>query len=187
MLTKLVILDRDGTINRASDEFIKSPEEWEPLPGALEAISRLNHAGYQVVVVTNQSGLGRGLLDTAALNSVHARLIRALAAVGGRVDGIFYCPHAPEDECACRKPAAGLLMQISERWGVSLQGVPCIGDSLRDMQAGALMGCDLHLVCTGRHPQLLGEPLPATFPAGTQVHADLAACVDHFLAADPVA
>jgi D-glycero-D-manno-heptose 1,7-bisphosphate phosphatase len=187
MHPKLVILDRDGTINRASEEFIKSAEEWEPLPGALEAIGRLNHAGYQVVVATNQSGLGRGLFDMAALNSVHSRMVRTLTAVGGRIDGIFYCPHAPDDECGCRKPAAGLLTQIAERWGVSLLGVPLIGDSLRDMQAGALVGCSLHLVCTGRHPQMLHEPLPAVFPAGTQVHADLAACVDQLLAAEPAA
>jgi D-glycero-D-manno-heptose 1,7-bisphosphate phosphatase len=185
MHTRLVILDRDGTINRASDEFIKSPEEWQPLPGALEAIGRLNHAGYRVVLATNQSGLGRGLFDMAALNSVHATLLRALAAVGGRLDGIFYCPHAPDDACDCRKPAPGLFEQIGERYGMSLQGVPCVGDSLRDLQAAAAVGAVPHLVCTGRHADLLGQPLPATlpatFPAGTRVHADLSACVDHLL------
>ena len=178
---KLVILDRDGTINRASDEFVKSPEEWHPLPGALEAIGRLNHAGYRVVLATNQSGLGRGLFDMAALNAVHATLLRALAAVGGRLDGIFYCPHTPDDACLCRKPAPGLLVQIGERYGVSLQGVPFVGDSLRDLQAAAAVGAAPHLVCTGRHPDLLGQPLPALFPAGTCVHADLPACVDHLL------
>lgn len=181
MQGKLVILDRDGTVNRASDEFIKSPEEWHPLPGALEAIGRLNHAGYRVVLATNQSGLGRGLFDMAALNAVHATLLRALAAVGGRIDGIFYCPHSPDDACACRKPAPGLLQQIGERYGVSLQGVPCVGDSLRDLQAAAAVGAAPHLVCTGRHPDLLGQPLPAGFPAGTRIHADLSACVDHLL------
>lgn len=185
MQTKLVILDRDGTINRASDEFVKSPEEWHPLPGALEAIGRLNHAGYRVVLATNQSGLGRGLLDMAALNSVHATLQRALAAVGGRLDAIFYCPHTAEDACHCRKPAPGLLEQIGERYGVSLQGLPCVGDSLRDLQAAAAVGAAPHLVCTGRYADLSGQPLPdalaATLPAGTRVHADLAACVDHLL------
>lgn len=181
MQTRLVILDRDGTVNRASDEFIKSPAEWQPLPGALEAIGRLNHAGCRVVLATNQSGLGRGLFDMAALNSVHATLLRALAAVGGRLDGIFYCPHAPDEGCACRKPGAGLLQQIAERYGVSLQGVPCVGDSLRDLQAAVAAGAEPHLVCTGRHADLLGMPLPATFPPGTRVHADLSAFVDHWL------
>ncbi len=183
MHTKLVILDRDGTINRASDEFVKSPEEWEPLPGALEAIGRLNHAGYHVVLATNQSGLGRGLFDMAALNSVHARMVKALAAHGGRIDAVFYCPHAPDEGCHCRKPEPGLLEQIAERYGIALDGVPYIGDSLRDMQAATAAGCAPHLVCTGRHPEALNGELPPTFPEGTRVHADLAACVDALLAA----
>lgn len=185
MQAKLVILDRDGTINRASDEFIKSPEEWHPLPGALEAIGRLNHAGYHVVLATNQSGLGRGLFDTAALNSVHAHMMKALAAHGGRIDAVFYCPHGPDEGCHCRKPEPGLLEQIAERYGVDLQGVPYIGDSLRDMQAAAHAGCEPHLVCTGRHPDALGQAaLPPGFPPGTRVHADLAACVEALLAGD---
>lgn len=182
MHIKLVILDRDGTINRASDEFVKSPEEWEPLPGALEAIGRLNHAGYHVVLATNQSGLGRGLFDMAALNSVHAHMVKALSAYGGRIDAVFYCPHAPDEGCHCRKPAPGLLEQIAERYGVSLQSVPYIGDSLRDMQAAAAAGCAPHLVCTGRHPELRGQTvLPPGFPPDTRIHADLAVCVDHLL------
>jgi D-glycero-D-manno-heptose 1,7-bisphosphate phosphatase len=185
MNTKLVILDRDGTINRASDEFVKSPEEWEPLPGALEAIGRLNHAGYHVVLATNQSGLGRGLFDMASLNSVHAHMMKALAAHGGRVDAVFYCPHAPDEGCHCRKPEPGLLEQIAERYGVDLHAVPYIGDSLRDMQAAALAGCPPHLVCTGRHPELKGTTgTPPGFPEGTRVHDDLAACVDRLLAGD---
>lgn len=182
---KLVILDRDGTINRASEEFVKSPEEWHPLPGALEAIGRLNHAGYHVVIATNQSGLGRGLFDMAALNSVHARMVKALTAHGGRIDAVFYCPHAPGEECHCRKPEPGLLEQIAERYGVDLHAVPYIGDSLRDMQAAALAGCQPHLVCTGRHAELRGTRVaPPGFPAQTLVHDDLAACVDHLLAAE---
>ncbi len=185
MHTKLVILDRDGTINRASDEFVKSPEEWEPLPGALEAIGRLNHAGYHVVLATNQSGLGRGLFDMAALNSVHAHMVKTLSAHGGRIDAVFYCPHAPDEGCHCRKPAPGLLEQIAERYGVALQGVPYIGDSLRDMQAAAAAGCAPHLVCTGRHSDWRGQTeLPPGFPADTRIHADLAACVDHLLGSD---
>jgi D-glycero-D-manno-heptose 1,7-bisphosphate phosphatase len=189
MHTKLVILDRDGTINRASDQFVKSPEEWEPLPGSLEAIGRLNHAGYHVVLATNQSGLGRGLFDIAALNSVHAHMMKALAAFGGRLDAVFYCPHTPDEGCHCRKPEPGLLEQIAQRYGLpSLAGVPYIGDSLRDMQAAAAAGCAPHLVLTGRHAHLVGQTgTPAGFPAGTRVHADLAACVDHLLAGgDPI-
>lgn len=184
MTFKLVILDRDGTINRASDLFVKSPEEWLPIPGSLEAISRLNHAGYHVVIATNQSGLGRGLIDMAALNAVHAHMVKSLSAVGGRIDAVFYCPHTPDEGCGCRKPWPGLFAQIAERYGVDLTGVPCIGDSLRDMQAAEAAGCVPHLVCTGRHPDLLGQPLPSGFPVDTRVHADLAACVDHLLGQD---
>lgn len=188
MNLKLVILDRDGTINRASDQFVKSPEEWQPLPGALEAIGRLNHAGYHVVLATNQSGLGRGLFDVAALNSVHAHMLKAMAVYGARIDAVFYCPHAPDENCHCRKPEPGLLEQIAQRYGVSLAGVPYVGDSLRDMQAAAAAGCAPHLVCTGRHPELAGQTqAPAGFPAGTRVHADLAACVDHLLGLAPSA
>ena len=178
---KLVILDRDGTINRASDEFVKSPDEWHPLPGALEAISRLNHAGFHVVLATNQSGLGRGLFDMAALNAVHAHMLKTLAALGGRIDAIFYCPHAAEEGCSCRKPAPGLLQQIEERYGHSLNGVPYVGDSLRDMQAAQAAGCAPHLVLSGRHALGDATRLPPEFPAHTRVHADLAAFADHLL------
>jgi D-glycero-D-manno-heptose 1,7-bisphosphate phosphatase len=181
MHTKLVILDRDGTINRASEEFVKSPEEWHPLPGALEAISRLNHAGFHVVLATNQSGLGRGLFDMAALNAVHAFMLKSLAALGGRIDAIFYCPHAADEACNCRKPAPGLLHQIEERYGIALKGVPYVGDRLRDMQAAQAAGCAPHWVLSGRHAREDAHSLPAGFPANTQVHADLAAFVDHFL------
>ncbi len=181
MHTKLVILDRDGTINRASEEFVKSPEEWQPLPGALEAISRLNHAGFHVVLATNQSGLGRGLFDMAALNAVHAFMLKSLAALGGRIDAIFYCPHAPDEGCHCRKPAPGLLQQIEERYGIALAGVPYVGDSLRDMQAAQAAGCAPHWVLSGRHARGDANSLPPGFPLETQVHTDLAAFVDHFL------
>ena len=134
---KLVIMDRDGTINAESTEFIKSPEEWTALPGALEAIARLNHAGWHVVVATNQSGLGRGLFDVASLNAMHAKMYKELAAVGGRIDAVFYCPHTPDDNCHCRKPAPGLFEQIGERYGMDLKTVPVVGDALRDVSADA--------------------------------------------------
>ncbi len=182
MSIKLVILDRDGTINADSDEFVKSPEEWLPLPGALEAIARLNHAGWHVAVASNQSGLGRGLFDVATLNAMHAKMAKLLAAHGGRIDAIFYCPHAPDDACNCRKPLPGLFEQIGERFGIDLRGVPTVGDTLRDLQAGASVGCEPHLVLTGKGAALRGRPLPETFPAGTRVHEDLAAFADYLIA-----
>ncbi len=173
---KLAILDRDGTINVDSDEFVKSPEEWLPLPGALEAIAKLNHAGWHVVVATNQSGLGRGLFDMEALNAMHAKMFKLLAAAGGKIDAVFFCPHAPDDACHCRKPAPGLYEQIGERFGIDLHGVPTVGDSLRDLQAGVAVGCEPHLVLTGKAARFRGlAALPAEFPVGTWVHQDLLA------------
>ena len=181
MQTKLVILDRDGTINQDSDEYVKSADEWIPLPGALEAIARLNHAGWHVVVASNQSGLGRGLFDVAALNAMHTKMHKLLAAAGGRVDAVFYCPHSPEETCGCRKPLPGLYEQIGERYGMDLQGVHTVGDSLRDLQAGAAVGCATHLVYTGKGEQLKGQALPPDYPAGTLTHTDLGAFADWLL------
>lgn len=179
---KLVILDRDGTINQDSDEYIKSSEEWQAIPGSLEAIARLNHAGWHVVVASNQSGLGRGLFEVSDLNAIHSLMHRQLAELGGRIDAVFYCPHTPDEQCHCRKPQTGLLEQIAERYGISLQGVPLVGDAQRDMQAGASMGCELHLVATGDGAPYRHQPLPDTFPHSTRVHADLRACVEFLLA-----
>ncbi|MGI9150701.1 MAG: D-glycero-beta-D-manno-heptose 1,7-bisphosphate 7-phosphatase [Limnohabitans sp.] len=181
MQTKLVILDRDGTINQDSDEYVKSADEWIPLPGALEAIARLNHAGWHVVVASNQSGLGRGLFDVAALNAMHTKMHKLLAAAGGRVDAVFYCPHSPEETCGCRKPLPGLYEQIGERYGMDLKGVHTVGDTLRDLQAGAAVGCATHLVLTGKGEKLKGQALPPEYPAGTVVHADLMAFADWLL------
>ena len=147
---KLVILDRDGVINEDSDDFIKSPAEWRPLPGSLEAIARLTAHGYTVVVATNQSGLARGLLDAATLDAIHRRMQGAVAAAGGRIDAIFHCPHGPEDACSCRKPQPGLLRQIAERYGVALHAIPVIGDSSRDLQAARAVGARPILVLTGK-------------------------------------
>jgi D-glycero-D-manno-heptose 1,7-bisphosphate phosphatase len=179
---KLCILDRDGTINQDSDDYIKSPQEWLPLHGALEAIARLNHAGWHVVVASNQSGLGRGLFDVAALNAIHAKLHTMLAAVGGRVDAIFYCPHGPLDGCRCRKPEPGLFEQIGERYGVDLKGVPTVGDTARDLVAGTTAGCEPHLVLTGKGEALRGRTLPDAFPPHTRVHEDLAAFAEYLIA-----
>ena len=175
---KLVILDRDGTINVDSDEFIKSPDEWVPLPGALEAIARLNHAGWHVAVASNQSGLGRGLFDVASLNAIHAKMHKALAAIGGRIDAVFYCPHSPDEGCQCRKPLPGLFEQIGERFGVDQKSVPVVGDTFRDLQAGVAVGCQPHLVLTGKGAELRGKPLPENYPPDTMVHENLAAFAD---------
>lgn len=178
---KLVILDRDGTINSDSDEFVKSPEEWMPLPGALEAIARLNHAGWHVAIASNQSGLGRGLFDVASLNAMHAKMHKMLAAVGGRIDAVFYCPHSPEESCNCRKPLPGLFEQIGARFGVPLKSVPTAGDSVRDLLAGAAAGCEPHLVLTGKSAQYQGGGQPEGLPAGTRLHPDLSAFVEYIL------
>ena len=175
---KLVILDRDGVINHDSASYIKSPEEWKPIAGSLEAIALLNQAGYRVLVATNQSGIGRGLFDMATLNAIHDKMHRALSLVGGRVDGIFYCPHAQDAGCACRKPRPGLLDEIAKRFGVSLDGVPFIGDSLRDLQAGAAVSAQPVLVLTGKGKKTCKD---GDLPEGTVVHADLAEAVRSLL------
>lgn len=180
---KLVILDRDGTINADSDDFVKSPDEWQPLPGALEAIARLNHAGFHVVIASNQSGLGRGLFDVASLNAMHAKMHKMLSAHGGRIDAVFYCPHSPDEGCNCRKPLPGLFEQIADRFGLSLQGAPVVGDGLRDLQAGVAAGCEPHLVLTGKGAALRGRPLPASYPPGTRVHEDLGAFAEWLIQA----
>jgi D-glycero-D-manno-heptose 1,7-bisphosphate phosphatase len=178
---KLVVLDRDGVINRDSDQFIKTPEEWRPIPGSLEAVARLNHAGYRVVVATNQSGLGRGLFDMAMLNSIHEKMHKALALVGGRIDAIFYCPHTADSECECRKPRAGMLREIGIRFGVEMSGVPCIGDSLRDLQAAEAIGAQPMLVLTGKGEKTLRE---GNFPKNTVIFPDLAFAASALLAGD---
>lgn len=178
---KIAILDRDGTINSDSDEFVKTPEEWMPLPGALEAIARLNHAGWHVVIASNQSGLGRGLFDVASLNAMHTKMHKMLAAVGGRVDAVFYCPHSPEDNCLCRKPLPGLFEQIGARFGVPVKGLPTVGDSARDLQAGAAAGCEPHLVLTGKSAHFRAGGLPEGLPFGTHIHQDLSAFADFIL------
>ncbi|MDQ6627273.1 MAG: D-glycero-beta-D-manno-heptose 1,7-bisphosphate 7-phosphatase [Pseudomonadota bacterium] len=174
---KLVILDRDGTINQDRDDFVKSADEWLPLPGALEAIASLNHAGWHTVIATNQSGLARGLFDMNALNAIHARMNRELAVFGGRIDAVFFCPHGPDDGCRCRKPLPGLFETIGERYGIPLEQVHSVGDSPRDLLAGAAAGCMPHLVRTGNGAGIDAAQMAALLAATPQatVHADLAA------------
>ena len=158
---KLVILDRDGVINFDSDQFIKSPQEWQPIPGSLEAIASLNQAGFRVVVASNQSGVGRGLFDMATLNAIHAKMHKLLARAGGRIDAVFFCPHAADSRCQCRKPRPGLMLEIAARLYVDLKGVPVVGDALRDIQAAASVGARPLLVKTGKGQRTLeGGELP---------------------------
>ncbi len=168
---KLVILDRDGVINYDSAQFIKSPDEWQPIPGSLEAIAELNQAGFRVAVATNQSGISRGLFDMAMLNAIHDKMHRALAQAGGRIDALFYCPHSAEVNCDCRKPRPGMIEEIARRFGMDLDGVPSVGDSLRDLQASVPLGALPVLVRTGKGEATLAA---GGLPEGTWVCADLA-------------
>ena len=172
---KLVILDRDGVINHDSDAYIRSPDEWRALPGSLEAIAKLTQAGYHVVVATNQSGIGRGLFEMATLNAIHDRMHRAVSQAGGRIDAVFYCPHAQEANCDCRKPKPGLLEEIGRRFNTGLKDVPAIGDALRDLQAAAAVSAQPILVLTGKGKKTQRE---GGLPAGTTVYADLAAAAE---------
>lgn len=175
---KLIILDRDGVVNYDSDQFIKCPDEWKPIPGSLEAISRLNQAGFKVVLATNQSGVGRGLFDMAMFNTIHDKMHKALAQAGGRIDALFFCPHAADSNCKCRKPKPGMFQEISERFNISLDDVPCIGDSLRDLQAAAEAGGQPILVLTGK-----GEKTRAAggLPANTLIFEDLNEAARHVI------
>jgi len=180
---RLVILGRDGILNVYRDDHVKAPEEWLPVPGALEAVARLNHAGWHTVVATNQAGIGRGMIDMASVNAVHLRMMQRLAAVGGRLDAVFFCPHTPEENCDCRKPKPGLMRQIALRYGIDLRTVPMVCDTLRDLQAARAAGCEPHLVRSGRAADLDDTQLElfvAQIP-GTEVHDDLGAFVDFLL------
>ena len=171
---KLAILDRDGVINFDSDAYIRRPEEWKAIPGSLEAIALLTQAGYHVAVATNQAGVGRGLFEMATLNAIHDKMHRAVGLAGGRIDAVFYCPHAQEADCSCRKPKPGLFEEIGRRFGANLAGVPSVGDSLRDLQAAAAVGAQPILVLTGKGAKTRRD---GGLPAGTLVHHDLAAAV----------
>lgn len=175
---KLVILDRDGTINHDSDQYIKSPAEWKPIKGSLEAIALLTQNGYRVVVATNQSGIARGLFDMTTLNSIDDTMHKAVALAGGRIDAVFFCPHAADANCECRKPKPGMLLEIGRRLNVALAGVPMVGDGLRDLQAAAAVGAQPVLVLTGKGRRTHKE---GGLPEGTRVFPDLAAFVADFL------
>jgi len=177
---RLVVLDRDGVINRDSSEFVKSADEWLPLDGSIEAIAALSKAGYKIAVASNQSGIGRGLIDDAALGAMHEKMCSLVAAAGGRIDHIAWCPHRPDEGCDCRKPAPGLLLQIAARFACPMTAVPVVGDSLRDLEAALAVQARPILVRTGN-----GEKTLAALPpnlAGIEVFNDLGSAADALLA-----
>jgi D-glycero-D-manno-heptose 1,7-bisphosphate phosphatase len=169
---KLVVLDRDGTINHDSEQYIKSPAEWKPIKGSLEAIARLTQSGHRVVIATNQSGIARGLFDMATLNAIHDTMHRAVQQAGGRIEAVFFCPHAADADCGCRKPKPGMLLEIAKRLNVDLADVPMVGDSRKDLDAAAAAGAQPVLVLTGNGRKTRDA---GALPAGTRVCADLAA------------
>ena len=182
---KIVILGRDGILNVFRADHVKSPDEWEAVPGALEAVARLNHAGWHAVVATNQAGIGRGLIDMTSINAIHLEMMKQLAARGGRIDAVFFCPHAPGEQCDCRKPSPGLMLQIGARYGVDLANVPMVGDTLRDLQAAHAAGCQPHLLRTGRAASQPPEVLQgwlAQVP-GSHLHDDLTAFAEYLVPA----
>ena len=150
MSAKLIILDRDGVINRDSDQFIKTPEEWSAIPGSLEAIARLCRADYQVVVITNQSGIARGFFTINTLNKIHQKMLEELNTVGGGINAIFFCPHLDKDQCSCRKPKPGMFLELADRLHCDLSEVYAVGDSVRDLQAALAAGARPVLVRTGK-------------------------------------
>ena len=178
--SKLIVLDRDGVINHDSDAYIKSPEEWRPLPGSPEAIARLCNAGFRVAVVTNQSGIARGLFDLSTLAAIHAKMHAVVAQAGGRIDAIFFCPHGPDAECPCRKPKPGLIHEALARFGAQPAETWTIGDQVRDLQAGHAAGCRTVLVLTGKGQATMQR---GELPPGTIVRVDLAAVAAEIAAA----
>jgi D-glycero-D-manno-heptose 1,7-bisphosphate phosphatase len=176
---QLIILDRDGVINEDSDEFIKSPQEWTPIRGSLEAIARLHRAGWRVVVATNQSGIARQLFDLDTLARIHETMHRRVIETGGLIDAVFFCPHGPDDRCACRKPLPGMFHDIAGRLRIDLQDVPAIGDSLRDIQAAQAAGAAPLLVKTGKGFGTVSHP---DFDPSVPVFNDLYSAVNHLLA-----
>ena len=176
---KLVILDRDGVINIDSVNFIKNPNEWIAIPNSLEAIALLNQSGFRVALATNQSGIARGLFDMATLNAINDKMHRALAQLGGRIDAMFYCPHAADDNCTCRKPKTGMIKDISRRFSVDLSEVYAVGDSLRDLQAFHDAGCKPILVRSGKGEETLAH---GDLPPNTLIFSDLNEAVQHIIA-----
>lgn len=168
---KLIILDRDGVINHDSDAYVKSPDEWRPIDGSLEAIARLRQSGYHIAVATNQAGVGRGLFDLATLGQIHSKMQTVVSDAGGHIDAIFFCPHAPDAGCNCRKPKPGMVFEILSRFNARAAETYVVGDTLRDLEAAHAAGCLPVLVRTGNGEKTLGN---GSLPAGTRVYDSLA-------------
>mgnify|MGYP000014340964 FL=1 len=179
---RLVVLDRDGTLNLDDKAIIAGPDDWTPIAGAFEAVARLNQAGWRVVIATNQSGLGRGLFDADTMNRVHAKMNKLMATVGARVDAVFFCPHTRDDACDCRKPKPGLILKIAERFGVPVSDIAVAGNTVRHIQAGHAAGARGHLLLTGKCAAYSADNPPPGLPHAAKVHASLDAFVDHVLA-----
>ena len=177
---KLAILDRDGVINYDSDQYIKSPAEWRPIPGSIEAIARLNQHGYHIAVATNQAGIGRGLFDMATLNAINDKMMELVFRQGGRIDALFFCPHTAAESCGCRKPRTGMFEEIASRFHTELKGVPVVGDSLKDLQAAEAVGAQPILVLTGKGPRTRED---GSLPRKTVVFDNLAEAARHIVAA----
>lgn len=180
MTPRLVILDRDGVINHDSPEFVRTPGEWLPIDGSIEAIASLSGAGFTVAVASNQSGIGRKLIDRPAVEAMHDKLRSLVKLAGGDVERIVYCPHLPGDGCDCRKPAPGMYWQLSRHYGVPLDGVPVIGDSERDLRAARAVNGRPLLVLTGN-----GRETAAALKnrgEDIEIFADLAAAARQLIA-----
>lgn len=180
---KLIILGRDGILNEYREDHVKSPSEWVPVPDALEALAWLNHAGWHAVVATNQAGIGRGMIDMASVNAIHAQMMKMAQARGARIDAVFFCPHTPQDHCDCRKPLPGMLLDIGRRYAVDLAQVPVVCDTLRDLQAAQAAGAEPHLVMSGRAAHLDEAQLSQmlTQVPGTRVHGGLRAMAQYLM------
>src|SRR5258708_11344247 len=176
---KLAILDRDGVINYDSDQYIKPPAEWRPIPGSIEAIARLNQNGFRVAIATNQSGIGRGLFDMSTLNAINDKMMELVFRQGGRIDAVFFCPHTAVENCGCRKPKTGLLEEIAARFHAELKGVPIVGDSLKDLQCAEAVGAQPILVLTGKGPKTRAD---GRMPRKTLLFDDLAEASRHLIA-----
>jgi len=185
-ITKLVILGRDGILNEYREGHVTAPDEWQAVPGAMEAVARINHAGWHTVVATNQSGIGRGMIDMSAVNAVHAHMHQMLQTQGGRIDAVFFCPHTPADDCDCRKPRPGLMREIGRRYGVDLSHVPMVGDTARDLLAAQAAGCEPHLVLSGRAASLGAGEVQALLQQvpEARAHASLGDFADFLLGRD---
>jgi D-glycero-D-manno-heptose 1,7-bisphosphate phosphatase len=187
-ITKLVILGRDGILNRYREDHVKSPDQWLAIEGAIEAVARLNHGGWHTVVATNQSGIGRGAIDMASLNAIHVEMNRQMMREGARLDAVFFCPHTPEQGCDCRKPLPGMMLDIAHRYAVDLHQVPMVGDTLRDLIAAHAAGCQPHLVKSGRAANFGDEEIARirSHVPEAQVHDTLGAFAEALLAEDAV-